>query len=79
MVKDLSRGPLYIGSLGNDRMNDSKRLFSDLFYDDSGQDLVEYALVAALIGLGAMATMKTLATAIGSAFTSIGTRLTSAV
>jgi pilus assembly protein Flp/PilA len=56
-----------------------KRLFSYLLRDESGQDLIEYALVAALVGLGATASMKTLATTIGTALASIGTRLTSAI
>jgi pilus assembly protein Flp/PilA len=47
--------------------------------DDSGQDMIEYALVAALIGLSAVVSMKTLSTKIGNAFTSIGTSLTSDV
>jgi pilus assembly protein Flp/PilA len=47
--------------------------------EESGQDLIEYALVAALVGLGAVASMKTLSTSIGTAFTSIGTTLTSSV
>jgi pilus assembly protein Flp/PilA len=60
-------------------MNDLQQLFSNLLHDESGQDLIEYALVAALIGLGAAATMRTLATSIGTALTGIGTRLTNAV
>ena len=44
--------------------------------DQSGQDLVEYALVLALIALAATVSMKTLATNIGTAFTSVGTKLT---
>lgn len=43
--------------------------------DDNGQDLVEYALVVALIALAATAGMKTLATNISTAFTSVGTKL----
>ena len=50
-----------------------------LLRDEAGQDLIEYALVAALIGLGAVASMKTLSTKIGTAFTTIGTSLTSNV
>lgn len=42
---------------------------------DEGQDLVEYALVVALIALAATAGMKTLATDISNAFSSIGTTL----
>ena len=56
-----------------------KTLFSNFISDESGQDLIEYALVAALIALGAVASMKTLATTISSAFTKVGTQLTSAV
>jgi pilus assembly protein Flp/PilA len=47
--------------------------------DESGQDLIEYALVAAIIALGATAAMTTLAGSITSAFTKIGTSLTNAV
>jgi pilus assembly protein Flp/PilA len=56
----------------------SNRLFSNFLRDESGQDLIEYALVVALIGLGATASMKTFATTIGTALTAIGTRLTNA-
>jgi pilus assembly protein Flp/PilA len=50
-----------------------------LVREESGQDLIEYALVAALVGLGAVVSMRTLSTKIGSAFTTIGTSLTSNV
>jgi pilus assembly protein Flp/PilA len=46
-----------------------------LVRDQSGQDLIEYALVVALIALAATAGMKTVATAIGTAFTNVGTKL----
>ena len=53
------------------------RSLKDAFIEDqSGQDLVEYALVLALIALAATVSMKTLATNIGTAFTSVGTKLT---
>lgn len=45
---------------------------------DEGQDLVEYALIVALIALAATAGMNTLATAINSGFTTLGTTLTNA-
>ncbi|HKF50293.1 MAG TPA: hypothetical protein VKB38_23225 [Terracidiphilus sp.] len=47
----------------------------DRFTQEEGQDLVEYALVVALIALAATAGMKTLASDISSAFTTIGTTL----
>ena len=46
-----------------------------LHREDSGQDLIEYALVAALIALAATVGMSTVATAINQAFSSIGTKL----
>jgi pilus assembly protein Flp/PilA len=49
-----------------------------LIMSEEGQDLVEYALVLALIALAAVATMQTLAGAITIALTNIGTALTSA-
>jgi pilus assembly protein Flp/PilA len=47
-----------------------------IFREDNGQDLIEYALVAALIALAATAGMGSLATKINTAFTNIGTKLT---
>jgi pilus assembly protein Flp/PilA len=45
-------------------MKDIKQLFKNLTVQDLGQDLIEYALVAALIGLGAVTAMKSLSTTI---------------
>ena len=47
--------------------------------DNNGQDLIEYALVAALIALAATAGMNTIAGDINNAFTNIGTSLTAAI
>ncbi len=53
------------------------RCLRDAFIrDESGQDLIEYALVVALIALAATAGMGTVAKAINTAFTSVGTKLT---
>lgn len=49
-----------------------------LLSQEEGQDLVEYALIVALIALAATAGMKTLATAINGGFTTLGTTLTNA-
>jgi pilus assembly protein Flp/PilA len=43
--------------------------------DESGQDLIEYALVVALIAFAATAGMSTLAADINTAFNNIGARL----
>lgn len=50
----------------------------NLHSDESGQDLIEYALVAALIAFGAVTAMTALSTKINSAFSLIGSKLTSA-
>lgn len=47
----------------------------NLLSSDEGQDLVEYALVIALIALAATAGMNTLASDISSAFTHVGTTI----
>jgi pilus assembly protein Flp/PilA len=44
--------------------------------EQEGQDLVEYALIIALIALGCVAGLNTLATKIGTAFSNIGANLT---
>ena len=36
-------------------MKNMKQLLKNLMVEESGQDLIEYALVAALVGLGAVA------------------------
>jgi len=43
---------------------------------DDGQDLVEYALVVALIAFGATATMQSLASSISLAFSNMAASLT---
>jgi pilus assembly protein Flp/PilA len=52
--------------------------FQNLASSEEGQDLVEYALVVALIAFGATAGMKSLSSAINSAFTTVTTQLNSA-
>ena len=60
-------------------MKNLTHLLNNLIVDDSGQDLIEYALVAALVGLGAVASMKGLANSINTAFANVGNSLTSNV
>ena len=55
-----------------------RSLASSLHESESGQDLIEYALICALIALGAIAGMKTVANYINNAFSSIGNTLNSA-
>ena len=56
-----------------------KQFLIQLLVEDSGQDLIEYALVAALVGLGAVAAMKGLSNSIGKTFNGVGNSLTNAV
>ncbi len=54
-------------------------VWAKMLWDDRGQDLIEYALVVALIALAATVGMNTVASAINSAFTRIGTKLSTYV
>jgi pilus assembly protein Flp/PilA len=47
--------------------------------DENGQDLIEYALVVALIAFAATAGMSGLATQINTAFNHMGTKLSTYV
>ena len=49
--------------------------FQSLLSDDRGQDLIEYALVVALIAFAATAGMNTVATDINAAFNNIGNKI----
>ena len=45
--------------------------FENLVSREEGQDLVEYALVVAVIALGCIATMRTVATTVSTSFSFI--------
>lgn len=60
-------------------MKNMTQLLRNLMTEDSGQDLIEYALVAALVGLGAVASITSLKNSISNTFNSVGTSLTNAV
>ena len=53
--------------------------FQDLASREEGQDLVEYALVVALIAFGATAGMGKLASGINTAFSNVSSKLVSAM
>jgi pilus assembly protein Flp/PilA len=53
--------------------------FQDLASREEGQDLVEYALVVALIAFGATAGMGKLASGISTAFGNISSKLVSSM
>jgi pilus assembly protein Flp/PilA len=56
-----------------------RKVLASLHRDESGQDLIEYALLAALIALAATVGMTTVASDINNAFTAIGSKLNSKV
>jgi pilus assembly protein Flp/PilA len=47
-------------------------MLASLHKDETGQGLVEYLLILALVALAALAAMKSLGTAVSSAFSKIG-------
>jgi pilus assembly protein Flp/PilA len=51
-------------------------MLKNLHKEESGQDLIEYALVALIVALGAIAGMGYLASQINAEFSSIGGKLT---
>jgi pilus assembly protein Flp/PilA len=65
--------------MGKQNMANMKQLLQNLIAEESGQDLIEYALVAALVGLGSVASMSSLANSIAQTFNGIGTALANAV
>jgi pilus assembly protein Flp/PilA len=50
-----------------------------ILHDECGQDLIEYALVVALIAFAATVGMNSVASSINNAFTAVGTKLTTYV
>ena len=58
-------------------MTDMMKKLTKLASEESGQDLIEYALVAGLLALGAVVAMGKLSNTVGNAFNAIGNSLTS--
>ena len=67
-----------LGEYGERRLIDVATV-QRLLRDETGPDRVEYALMAALIALGAITTMTKLATGLNMAFTAISFDLSSSV
>lgn len=55
----------------------SSKLMNQLHVDESGQGLVEYALIMVLVALAGVTTLNTLAGDINNVFSGIGTVLSS--
>jgi len=56
-----------------------KKMLMALHKDEAGQGLVEYVLIIALIAFGAVVAMSSLSVTLNSAFTAIGSKVTSAL
>jgi pilus assembly protein Flp/PilA len=56
-------------------MNSVRRLVKSLLNDESGQDLIEYALIAALIAVAAITAIHGLGNKIDNEFNTIGNSL----
>ncbi|WP_348269136.1 Flp family type IVb pilin [Edaphobacter paludis] len=60
-------------------MKNYKQIFANLLNDESGQDLVEYALVVAMVAGIALTASGSLSTIITGAITSVGGKITAAI
>ena len=60
-------------------MDTLKQQLLKLAADESGQDLIEYALMVSLLGLGTLAGLRGAKNSIGNSFNQIGSTLTNAV
>ena len=56
-----------------------KQFLKNLAADDSGQDLIEYTLIAAIIALGSIAVLRSTDFDIGRVFNNLGNSLNNAV
>jgi Flp pilus assembly pilin Flp len=54
-------------------------LLGKLAKQDSGQDLLEYAFILGLMGLGLMVALKSLTNSVGTDFNNVGSALTPGV
>jgi pilus assembly protein Flp/PilA len=54
------------------------QFLKNLATDDSGQDLIEYALVAALVGVAVASALRVLHNSIDNTFNTVGNSLTNA-
>lgn len=71
--------PASANSVAENEVNNIANVFRAFFCDESGQDLIEYALVAGLIGLGAVVAMSSVKTSLQAAFNSVSSQLTNAL
>lgn len=54
------------------------KLFSQFGKDESGATAIEYALIAAIVGIGIIAALQSLRTQLNNTFTTVSSALTNA-
>ncbi len=59
-------------------MKNYQRFIKNLMEAESGQDLIEYALVAALVGLGSVVAISGLDNSLKNTYNGVGSALTNA-
>jgi Flp pilus assembly pilin Flp len=64
---------------GGTKMKSIMNTLASLHREESGQGLIEYVLIIALIAFASVTTMKTLADDINNAFSTVGSELSSAI
>ena len=72
--------PRYFRTIANGESQEENKMlapFKSLWVDESGQDLVEYALLVALIAIIVIAALRILGPVIASVFNNISTELNS--
>jgi len=69
---------LRVTPIAGTRENVMKKMMKRFVRETEGQDLIEYALLAALIGLATTAAMTALSGSISTEFSKIGTSVTTA-
>ncbi len=60
-------------------MSNLTKILTTLLDDECGQDIVEYALIAALVALAATAGIGRVSSAVSTVFAAVGAKLTSSV
>ena len=60
------------------KLKNYRQFIKNAVVDDSGQDLIEYALVAALVGLGSVAAISGLSNTLSNTYNGVGSALTNA-
>jgi len=67
------------GVMSSPRIGLGRAAWIAFFNDESGQDIIEYGLIAAFLGLAAVAAVNAMASSVGSGYNGVGSSLTSSV